>query len=162
MRLAEAPVLPFEFTRFATTVRGYVDDIAQQAQKSNHKIDVTPIEKQLDLLEANGKAYDTALKTVLTKESLDPKHLATLNRSLVETERVLTRPEGLPNRWWYKHQIYAPGFYTGYGVKTVPGLREAVDGKNWELAAKEVAIVAGCLEAMNQAVKDSTAQAAGL
>lgn len=162
MRLADAPVLPLEFTRFASTVKGYVDEIVQQAQKANHKLDVTAIQKQLDLLESTGKAYEATLKAAVAKDSLDPKKLVALNHSLMESERALTRPEGLPNRWWYKHQIYAPGFYTGYGVKTIPGLREAVDSKNWDLAAKEITIVAGCLDAMNQTVRDALTETGGL
>ncbi len=162
MRLADAPVLPLEFTRFAATVKGYVDEIVQQAQKANHKLDVTAIQKQLDLLESTGKAYEATLKAAVAKDSLDPKKLVALNHSLMESERALTRPEGLPNRWWYKHQIYAPGFYTGYGVKTIPGLREAVDSKNWDLAAKEITIVAGCLDAMNQTVRDALTETGGL
>jgi N-acetylated-alpha-linked acidic dipeptidase len=73
----------------------------------------------------------------------------------MKTERVLTRPEGLPNREWYKHQIYAPGFYTGYGVKTVPGIREAVDGKDWPLAKRETIVVEQCLAQMNQVISDA-------
>jgi N-acetylated-alpha-linked acidic dipeptidase len=123
---------------------------------------LTPILKQLDQLDATGKAYEIALKTATAKQSLDQKSLTALNHALIETERTLTRPEGLPNRWWYKHQIYAPGFYTGYGVKTVPGLREAVDGKNWDLATKEIGVVASCLEAMNQSVREALTEVATL
>jgi N-acetylated-alpha-linked acidic dipeptidase len=162
LRLADADILPFEFGHFASTVNGYLDEIQKDAGKNNHKLDLAPLHEQLDLLAANGKAYDAALKTALAKDSLDPRHLAALNRVLFQSERVLTRPEGLPNRAWYKHQIYAPGFYTGYGVKTVPGVREAVDSKNWDLAAKEVAVVTTCLEALNAAVKDAISDAQGL
>jgi N-acetylated-alpha-linked acidic dipeptidase len=70
----------------------------------------------------------------------------------MHSERTLTRPEGLPNRGWYKHQIYAPGFYTGYDVKTVPGVREAVEGRDWALAQKETGLVQQCLQRLNQAV----------
>ena len=162
LRLADASILPFEFGHFASTVNGYLDDIEKEAAKSSHKLDVAPVHQQLEQLTANGKAYESALKTALAKDTLDPQHLAALNRVLFQSERVLTRPEGLPNRSWYKHQIYAPGFYTGYGVKTIPGVREAVDSKNWDLAEKELGIVSSCLEAMNAAVKDAIADAQGL
>jgi N-acetylated-alpha-linked acidic dipeptidase len=162
LRLADAPVLPFEFGHFASTVNGYLDEIQKEAGKSNHKLDLAPLHQQLDLLSANGKAYEVALKAALAKDSLDTRHLAALNRILFQSERVLTRPEGLPNRTWYKHQIYAPGFYTGYGVKTVPGVREAVDSKNWDLAAKEVGVVTTCLEALNAAVKEAIGEVQGL
>jgi N-acetylated-alpha-linked acidic dipeptidase len=73
----------------------------------------------------------------------------------MRSERVLTNPDGLPNRNWYKHQIYAPGFYTGYGVKTVPAVREAVDDKDWASAQKHAEVVEHCLAQMNQVVNDA-------
>lgn len=162
LRLADASVLPFEFGHFAKTVSSYLDEIEKEAQKSGHKMDFASVRKQLDAIQANGAAYEASLKTDVTKDSLDAARLVALNRALIQTERVLTKPEGLPNRNWYKHQIYAPGFYTGYGVKTLPGIREAVDAKNWELAAQETSVVASCLEAMNQVVKEAATQAGGL
>jgi N-acetylated-alpha-linked acidic dipeptidase len=52
----------------------------------------------------------------------------------------------LPRRPWFKHQIYAPGFYTGYGVKTLPGIREAIEQHRWEEASEQIGVVAGTLE----------------
>ena len=57
--------------------------------------------------------------------------LAHLNRELIESERRLTNADGLPRRPWYKHLLYAPGVYSGYGVKTVPGVREAIEQKRY-------------------------------
>ena len=61
----------------------------------------------------------------------------------MKTERALTRKEGLPRRPWYVHQIYAPGFYTGYGVKTLPGVREALEQRNWKEAEEQIGVVVG-------------------
>jgi N-acetylated-alpha-linked acidic dipeptidase len=60
----------------------------------------------------------------------------------------LTRETGLPRRPWFKHQIYAPGFYTGYGVKTLPGVREAIEQRNWQEFAAQMEIVAETLETL--------------
>ena len=79
-------------------------------------------------------------------------------RALIDSERTLTRPEGLPNRSWYKHQIYAPGFYTGYGVKTLPGIREAVDSKDWNLVIQQEKKVAESLAALAQKVDHAAEQ----
>jgi len=103
-------------------------------------------------LKQNGAKYDSLLAAALQKGGLDQAHANAVNDALIKTERVLTRAEGLPNRDWYKHQIYAPGFYTGYGVKTLPGVREAVDSGDWPLAKKEATIVENCLSQMNQEV----------
>jgi N-acetylated-alpha-linked acidic dipeptidase len=152
LRLADAHILPFEFGHFANTVGGYVDEIQKEAEKGGHKLDFTGLRKQIDTLKTNGEKYDGLVTALSAHDSLDASRLGTLNRLLMRSERVLTRPEGLPNRPWYKHQIYAPGFYTGYSVKTLPGIREAVEGKNWSTAQRETAVVEECLAEMNQVV----------
>jgi len=54
---------------------------------------------------------------------------------------MLTAPDGLPRRPWFKHQLYAPGLYTGYAVKTMPYVREALEQRRWEEAKKGVQVV---------------------
>ena len=65
-----------------------------------------------------------------------------LNKILYKVERSLLQEKGLPRRAWYKHQIYAPGYYTGYGVKTLPGIREGIEEKHWQEAQEHIEIVA--------------------
>ena len=162
MRLADSDILPLEFGHFTTTVTGYVGEIEKEAGKGGRNIRFDDVRRQLQALQASSDQYDAALNQALAKTTRDRKKIADLNRTLMQTERVLTRPEGLPNRSWYKHQIYAPGLYTGYGVKTLPGIREAVDAKNWGLAMQEAAKVAECLGAMNEQVRKATADMQGL
>ncbi len=71
--------------------------------------------------------------------------LAEVNHLLMESERKLTNSQGLPNRPWFKHQLYAPGFYTGYAVKTMPAVREAIEQKQWKQADEAIVVVAGVL-----------------
>ncbi|HEY8176812.1 MAG TPA: transferrin receptor-like dimerization domain-containing protein [Gemmatimonadaceae bacterium] len=73
--------------------------------------------------------------------------LASVNTKLLQAERAMTSPAGLPTRPWYKHLLYAPGLYTGYGVKTMPAAREAIERGRWDEANVELARVAGALEA---------------
>ena len=70
-----------------------------------------------------------------------------MNKRLIESERRLTDPQGLLRRPWYKHLLYAPGVYTGYGVKTLPGVREAIEQKRWAEADAEIVRVARVLDA---------------
>ncbi|MFZ1262215.1 MAG: transferrin receptor-like dimerization domain-containing protein [Chitinophagaceae bacterium] len=70
-----------------------------------------------------------------------------LNEILYKVERSLINEKGLPRRSWYKHQVYAPGYYTGYGVKTLPGIREAIEQRNWKEAQENIAIVSKTMEA---------------
>jgi N-acetylated-alpha-linked acidic dipeptidase len=72
--------------------------------------------------------------------------LSALNQQLIESERKLTNEDGLPRRPWYKHLLYAPGVYSGYGVKTVPSVREAIEQKRYAEAEQEIVRVAKALE----------------
>ena len=152
LRLADSSVLPFEFGHFANTVNGYLDEIQKEAKAVGQTLDFAGLTKQLDNLKQSSAKYDSLLAAAMQRSNVDATKAGALNEALMKTERVLTRSEGLPNREWYKHQIYAPGFYTGYGVKTVPGVREAVDGQDWPLAKRETTIVEQCLSQMNQVV----------
>ena len=162
LRLSDASVLPFEFSRFGNTVAGYLDDIDKQAQRSGQKLDFTALRRQLDILKVSSDKYEALLDAAMQRGVIEPARAEVLNQDLIKTERALTQPEGLPNRAWYKHQIYAPGFYTGYGVKTMPGVREAVDAKDWPLAQKEAAVVEQCLSHFNDVVDAAITAMAGL
>ena len=76
-----------------------------------------------------------------------------LNDILYKAERSLIYPNGLPRRSWYKHEIYAPGYYTGYGVKTLPGIREAIEQRNWTEAQANIDILAETLQAYTEQVR---------
>jgi len=96
--------------------------------------------------------YDRALRAVANTGNLpaDPK---ALNALLYQSERSLLSEAGLPRREWFKHQIYAPGFYTGYGVKTLPGAREAIEQKNGAEAAEQVKVISRALDAMSSQIE---------
>ena len=78
-----------------------------------------------------------------------------LNDILYKAERSLIDPDGLPRRPWYKHEIYAPGYYTGYGVKTLPGIREAIEQRNWKEAQENTDIVAKAITTYNKQVEQA-------
>jgi N-acetylated-alpha-linked acidic dipeptidase len=147
-RLANALILPFEFHHFVSTLSLYLDQVQRQSERNGQKMDFVPLRKQLELLDAKAQNYDALLEAASLKDATDPAQVRKLNQSLIRTERVLTRPEGLPHREWYKHQIYAPGFYTGYAVKTLPGIREAVEQRDWKLAQHEARVLEQCLNSV--------------
>ena len=80
---------------------------------------------------------------------------------LFRAERSFTRPEGLPRRPWFVHHIYAPGLYTGYGVKTLPGVREAIEQRNWKEAETEIGITSGVIEAYSKEIDRARKLAGG-
>jgi N-acetylated-alpha-linked acidic dipeptidase len=92
------------------------------------------------------KQYESATRLSVEKQK-------ELNEILFKVERSLINENGLPRRSWYKHQIYAPGYYTGYGVKTLPGIREAIEQRNWKEAQENIEIVSKTLEAYTQQVQ---------
>ena len=157
LRLADAEVLPFEFTNLAETISGYADDVAKllTASKSPTKIDLQPLQNAVGKLRGSANNYDRALRLALTngKKISDVK---TLNRLLYQSERKLLSEVGLPRRDWFKHQIYAPGFYTGYGVKTLPGVREALEQKYWDEANAQTIIISKTLETMAAQIEQAT------
>ncbi len=96
-------------------------------------LNFAPLENALSTLDTSAKRYSKAINAFAKKhDSSSSETLAALNAQLIQTERRLTSPEGLPRRPWFKHLIYAPGFYTGYGVKTLPGIREGIEEKRYE------------------------------
>jgi N-acetylated-alpha-linked acidic dipeptidase len=90
--------------------------------------------------------------------ALSNSSLREANAKLISVERALTLKDGLPNRPWYQHQIYAPGFYTGYGVKTLPGVRESIEQKQWKLAEEQIGRVGKVLENAGEAIQSAVAE----
>ena len=114
------------------------------AQDPVPHLNFAPLRNALTRLEASARAYGDALSPdAVAKLSVADQRA--LDQILIRTERVLTREEGLPGRPWFTHQIYAPGFYTGYGVKTIPGVREAIEQRDWPLATTQIALAADTL-----------------
>jgi N-acetylated-alpha-linked acidic dipeptidase len=70
----------------------------------------------------------------------------------------LTLNDGLPNRPWFRNQIYAPGFYTGYGVKTLPAVRESIEQKEWKQADEQIVRVGKVLENAGEAIEGAAAE----
>jgi len=157
MRLANAQILPFEFTNFAETVGRYVDEIAKlPGQSGATAVELAPLKGAVERLRRSADAYDRALRSLAFGGNLSAEHLPelkALNELLFRSERRLLAEAGLPRREWFKHQVYAPGFYTGYGVKTLPGVREAIEQKNWAEAAAQVQVVSKTLDAMSSQIE---------
>jgi len=176
LRLANAAALPFDFRSFYKTVNGYAGELMalleQQREStalSNQLIrekhygyagDPTvtllppPVKDEVPYL--NFSSLQNALsgleKTTnrlsdsLSKLKLPEGRQDAVNQALYKAEQQLLSDNGLPRRSWYRHAIYAPGFYTGYGVKTLPGIREAIEQRNWKEAQEQIEIAAAVLK----------------
>lgn len=115
-----------------------------------------PLQNAMAKVQQAADRYDQALAALAGREggldALPPETRDEVNRLLREVERTLTRDQGLPDRPWYVHHVYAPGFYTGYGVKTLPSVREAVEQRRWDEAEAQVEVTAGVLRAFAERV----------
>src|SRR5581483_15965 len=102
-----------------------------------------PLENGWSALQRAAAQYEQALGKAASNggAALAQSSLRDANSKLVLVERALTLKDGLPDRPWYEHQIYAPGLYTGYGVKTLPGVRESIEQKQWTEADAQIARV---------------------
>ncbi len=110
-------------------------------------LNFAPLENAAEALTRSAERYSKALATAQEKLGQVPvAQLASLNQKLIESERRLTNPDGLPRRPWYKHLIYAPGVYTGYAPKTIPGVREGIEQKRYAEAEQEIVRVSKVLQ----------------
>jgi len=179
LRLANAPRLPFEFGGFADSISMYVDELqeladnmrkettlnndliddgtyaaalnryktlaAPKAEAAVPHFDFAPLLNASTRLKVAAKAYDAeAKKSQKTSEEI--------NGMLYSSERLLTRKVGLHGRTWYKHFVYAPGYYTGYGVKTIPGVREAIEQRDYDAVNPQVVTAAEILNGVSDRI----------
>jgi N-acetylated-alpha-linked acidic dipeptidase len=113
-------------------------------------LNLSPIQNALARLQEKTKAYDEALQKSFAAGSGVPAGAQQqLDTILIQSERVLTTEQGLPRRPWFKHAIYAPGFYTGYGVKTLPGVREAIEQRAWKEAEQQAVTIGEALDRLS-------------
>ena len=123
-------------------------------------LNFAPLENGFAALQRTAEAYDRALAKAAADggSALARASLREVNTKLIAVERALTLNDGLPNRPWFQHQIYAPGFYTGSGVKTLPAVREGIEQKEWKLADEQIARVGKVLENAGEAIEGATAE----
>ena len=122
-------------------------------------LNFAPLENAAARLQKSARAYDEALRARFAAAGapLDAATQRSLDEALMLVERSMTRPEGLPKRPWFTHHVYAPGLYAGYAVRTLPGVREAVEGRDWKQADAEVGVTAGVIEACADQIDRATA-----
>jgi N-acetylated-alpha-linked acidic dipeptidase len=184
MRMADADVIPFQFGDLADTVRTYVtgvkkltDTMRAEIKERNTEIadgvykaledpkkkrvtpdvealppylNFAPLDQAMDDLTTAATEYDKAFTANAQKAP------PALNLQLIQSERVFLDPAGLPNRPWFQNMMYAPGFYTGYGVKTLPAARETIEQKQWKDADIQIARTAAAVEREAALLKSAT------
>ncbi|HYK46377.1 MAG TPA: transferrin receptor-like dimerization domain-containing protein [Parafilimonas sp.] len=168
LRMADADMLPFDYSVLYKTVNDYTTELIsvtndmrdatavenQLLRQNDYKLaadptktfiaptpkdevpylDFSPLQNALNSF----KVVTDTLSSVLKKMATQSKANENINVQLFRAEQQLLLPNGLPRRGWYMHSLYAPGFYTGYGVKTLPGIREAIEQRKWKEAQEQI------------------------
>jgi N-acetylated-alpha-linked acidic dipeptidase len=156
----EITKLTDEMREKSLTLNKMIDDKIYFNSSDPHKYVYTPgkedavpflnfaaLQNAVTKLQSSASEYSTAANAFTgSGKTLSKEKKTALNHLLFRSERALTFKAGLPRRPWYTHAIYAPGFYTGYGVKTLPGIREAVEQRNWKEAEQQIVVVASLLD----------------
>ncbi|HEY1925432.1 MAG TPA: transferrin receptor-like dimerization domain-containing protein [Candidatus Acidoferrum sp.] len=137
--------------------------IAPPAETVPTYLNFAPLDNAGDALAHSAAEYHKAYEhaTANGGTALASASLAEVNQLLIESERKLLAAEGLPNRPWFKHQIYAPGFYTGYAVKTIPAVREAIELKQWKQADAAIVVVGQVLQNEAELISSAAAKLSG-
>ncbi|PYX50424.1 MAG: hypothetical protein DMG79_05960 [Acidobacteria bacterium] len=149
LRLANSDLLPFDFASYASNIRRFVDDLV-----SNNKsvmptggatpLDLAEVRRQIDAFEAAGKKLNDSLIRKLASGPIDPKLALTVNRGMMQVERNWLNPDGIPGRPWFKHILYGARFT--YAHLELPGLTEAVEGRDWPTAKQQAEVLQRALE----------------
>jgi N-acetylated-alpha-linked acidic dipeptidase len=145
IRMANADVLPYDYEEYAKEISSYIDSAKKKAQAEL-------VGQSVNFAEASQAAhhFEQAGAKILVRQQGSPRDVDKLNRALRDAERALLMPEGLPNRPWFRHAIYAPGQYTGYAAVVIPGINEAIDKHDLALTRQQITSLAA---ALNRAAK---------
>ncbi len=143
------------FSAVSDPTRPYV---VSKAESPVPFFNFAPLQNALGRLQENARNYERSMgQGSGSGKPLPSESQKILDDILIQTERALVHEEGLPRRPWYKHLIYAPGFYTGYGVKTLPGVREAIEERHWKEAEEQIEKAARALTQFSQKIEEAIA-----
>jgi N-acetylated-alpha-linked acidic dipeptidase len=140
IRMADADILPYDYEEYAKEIVAYIDAAKKKAQTEF-------TDQKVDFAEATQAAHhfeQAAVKTLVSQQD-SPHDAAKLNQALRDAERALLMRQGLPNRPWFRHAIYAPGQYTGYAAVVIPGINEAIDKHDLARTRQQITFLAAVL-----------------
>jgi N-acetylated-alpha-linked acidic dipeptidase len=145
IRMADADVLPFDYEEYGKEITAYID-----AAKKRAETEFGAQAPSFAVADDAARRFEQAGAKILARQQKLPNDSDKLNQALRQAERALLIPEGLPNRPWYRHAIYAPGRYTGYAAVVIPGVNEAMGQHDLARTQEQLAALAA---ALNRAAK---------
>ena len=138
LRMADADVLPYDDVAYARAISSYIDAAKRKAGDQGLSLDFATAQ-------AAAVRFAAAAEHVHGLQIAASGDIGRLNLILRQTEAALTSEQGLPNRPWFKHTIYAPGEYTGYAAVVIPGVNEALDAKDQQRATQQLTVLTQAL-----------------
>jgi N-acetylated-alpha-linked acidic dipeptidase len=148
LRLTDCDVLPFDFEEYANEIGVYIRDAEGKADRRFGRGSVS-----LEAADKAARRFAAVGAAIMKKQQHETKEVGRVNRALHDAERALLLPEGLPGRPWFRHAIYAPGRYTGYAAVVIPGVNEALDSGDRDLAQRQAAALAAVLNRASDALE---------
>jgi N-acetylated-alpha-linked acidic dipeptidase len=137
VRMADADILPYDYEEYGKEMVAYIETAKKKAETNFGRGSVNFSE----VTDAASHFEQTAAK-ILRRQMNPPRDAAKLNEALRQTERALLLPDGLPDRPWFRHSIYAPGKYTGYAAEVIPGVNDAMDSRDLDRVRAQIAVLA--------------------
>jgi N-acetylated-alpha-linked acidic dipeptidase len=155
LRLANADILPYDFAAYAASIQAFLNGLTKANPSASWSaIDKQSLTEELKGFESAGKNLDIALARALKSGDLDRLTLARINNLLMKVEGNWLSPEGIPGRPWFKHQLYGTRFT--YGHLELPGLTEAVESRNWDIAREQMRLLREAVARNNALLKETT------
>ncbi len=184
MRMVNADILPFDFTRLSNHLNQYSKQLQEYTDSKREKVafknkmvnegayqeagnrytketkkqnevpefDFSSLDRELDKLQENASQYDQLTKQFTAHTN--KKIIRTLNQKLQKVEQNVLTTNGLPGQKYYKNVLYAPGKYTGYGAKTLPGVRQAIELGQYDIVDEQIDLLTQTLKGYNQYLKE--------
>lgn len=156
MRLADADGLSFDYSDYANQIRDYFTEAFRLARIRNLAggVDEKSVNEAVDDFAKVAERVEKSRQEAIRDSN--QARLAKINDALIQAERQFIDPKGLRGRAWYKHQIYAPGFYTGYAAQPLTDFRQALDDRNSANAKESLQRVVDAIKRVTATLKRAT------
>jgi len=140
LHMASADVLPYDYELYSKEINAYIESAREKTKQA-----LGSAAPDFSKAAEASKRFMSAGTKILFIQKAPPQDASGLNQALIAAERAMLSPQGLPNRAWFRHLIYAPGQYTGYAAVVIPGVNEAIDAKNASLTAQQLQLLTDAL-----------------
>ncbi|MFB0518461.1 MAG: M28 family metallopeptidase [Acidobacteriota bacterium] len=157
LRLANAEILPFDYTAYGENISLYLKELAEEAEESGNKVEFKPLQERVERFTLTARRLNLKIEEMLSSGDPPPREkIYLINRCMMKVERDFTHPDGIPGRPWFKHLIYSPRFT--YAAEVLPGIAEALREGDETLAQGQIELLAQALQQATQTLEQALEQ----